>query len=95
MNGLYYSPNGIEKMMQDQVKQIVVSTLNLGGRSSELALSSPLLGAIPELDSMAVVGIITALEEHFGFSVHDDEISAENFETLGSLVAFVERKLDE
>lgn len=81
-------------MTHTQVKQILVNTLNLGSRSSDLVLSSPLLGAMPELDSMAVVGIITALEEHFGFSVYDDEISAENFETLGTLVAFVERKLN-
>jgi acyl carrier protein len=82
-------------MTPNQVKQIVVNTLNLGNRAGELTLSSPLLGAIPELDSMAVVGIITALEEQFGFTVDDDEISAESFETLGSLTAFVERKLDE
>ncbi|MDD5034239.1 MAG: acyl carrier protein [Methylococcaceae bacterium] len=81
-------------MTQTQVKQILASTLNLGPRADALTLSSPLLGAIPELDSMAVVGIITALEEHFGFTVYDDEISAESFETLGNLVAFVERKLN-
>lgn len=67
----------------------------LGSRSISLGLDSPLLGALPELDSMAVVGIITTLEEQFGFSIYDDEISAENFETVGSLVDFVERKLDE
>ena len=61
----------------------------------ELEMSSPLLGAIPELDSMAVVGIITSLEESFDFTVYDDEISANNFETLGSLVEFVEKKLNE
>ena len=55
--------------------------------------STPLLGAIPELDSMAVVNVITALEESFGFSVADDEISASTFATLGSLSAFVEQKL--
>ena len=82
-------------MTQNRVKQIVVNTLNLGDRASELDLSSALLGAIPELDSMAVVGIITALEDQFGFTVDDDEISAETFSTLGSLVVFVERKLDE
>ncbi len=82
-------------MTHTQVKQILANTLNLDLRSSDLSLSSPLLGAIPELDSMAVVGIITALEEHFGFSVYDDEISAENFETLATLVAFVERKLND
>ena len=42
---------------------------------------------------MAVVNIITALEEHFGIAVDDDEISAEAFETLGSLTRFVEQKL--
>ncbi|HEU4371926.1 MAG TPA: phosphopantetheine-binding protein, partial [Telluria sp.] len=54
---------------------------------------SALLGSIPELDSMAVVNLITALEEQFGISVDDDEISATTFETLGSLTAFVQQKL--
>jgi acyl carrier protein len=42
---------------------------------------------------MAVVNVITALEDHFGISVDDDEISAKTFETLGSLAQFVEQKL--
>ncbi|MCX7111467.1 MAG: acyl carrier protein [Proteobacteria bacterium] len=82
-------------MTQNIVKEIVIKNLNLSDRMSELTMSSPLLGAIPELDSMAVVGIITALEDNFGFSVYDDEISADSFESLGSLVAFVEKKLNE
>jgi acyl carrier protein len=77
----------------NQVKNLLVQTLQLDYRGASLDASSPLLGAIPELDSMAVVNIITALEEHFGFFVEDDEISADSFETLGSLVEFVERKL--
>jgi acyl carrier protein len=79
----------------DQVKILLVQTLQLGARGETLDASSPLLGAIPELDSMAVVNVITALEERFGFFVEDDEISADSFESLGSLIAFVERKLDE
>lgn len=51
-----------------------------------------LLGAIAEFDSMAVIGVITALEEQLGIHVDDDEISAEVFETFGSLLAFVEQK---
>ncbi len=82
-------------MTETQVKQILINTLNLVGRSADLTPSSPLLGAIPELDSMAVVSVITALEEQFGFSIHDDEISSDNFETLESLVKFVDRKLNE
>jgi len=78
-----------------QVIKILTTSLNLDSRSTELTLDSQLLGAIPELDSMAVVGIITTLEDQFGFSVYDDEISAENFETVQTLVDFVERKLNE
>ena len=76
-----------------EVRNILAQSLQLGARADSLTADSPLLGAIPELDSMAVVMILTAMEEHFGFSVDDDEISADTFETLGTLTAFVEQKL--
>ena len=69
------------------------SVLNLRGRAASLRPESALLGSIPELDSMAVVGVITALEERFGFVVDDDEIDGSTFATLGSLIAFVDSKL--
>jgi acyl carrier protein len=62
-------------------------------RVQEMDAAAPLLGALPELDSMAVANLITALEEHFDIAVEDDEISGSTFETLGSLTSFVERKL--
>jgi acyl carrier protein len=77
----------------DDVKKILGQTLQLGLRADALTAESSLLGALPELDSMAVVAILTALEDHFGFTVDDDEISAETFATLGSLTEFVDRKL--
>jgi len=76
-----------------EVRNILAQSLQLGGRAEHLNADSPLLGAIPELDSMAVVMILTAMEEHFGFSVDDDEISADTFATLGTLTAFVEQKI--
>jgi len=79
----------------DDVRQILNTVLQLGPRVGALGEASPLLGAVPELDSMAVVAVITSLEEHFGFMVDDDEISAETFETFGSLVDFVQLKLNE
>lgn len=79
----------------DDVKRLVGTTLQLGPRLNGMNAATPLLGAIPELDSMAVVSLITALEEQFGIAVDDDEIGADTFETLGSLAAFVERKLAE
>jgi acyl carrier protein len=76
-----------------EVKNILAQTLQLGPRADSLTADSPLLGALPELDSMAVVSILTAMEEYFGFSVADDEISADTFSTLGTLSAFAEQKL--
>lgn len=77
----------------EEVKNILGDVMSLGDRKMLLKEESVLLGSIPELDSMAVVNIITALEEHFGIAVDDDEIGAEAFETLGSLTRFVEQKL--
>jgi acyl carrier protein len=76
------------------VKKLLGRTLQLGSRTDTLTTDSPLLGALPELDSMAVVSLLTALEEHFGFSIADDEINADTFATLGSLLMFVEEKLN-
>ncbi|MEO8406876.1 MAG: acyl carrier protein [Oxalobacteraceae bacterium] len=76
-----------------EVKNILSDILNLGDRKNALTENSVLLGRIPELDSMAVISLITALEEHFGITVDDDEISATTFETLGSLNQFIDQKL--
>ena len=76
-------------------KRIIRDTLNLGQRADQLTLDSPLLGGIPEFDSMAVVGVVAAIEEEFGVTVHDDELSAEVFATVGSLAGFVARKIAE
>ncbi|RJG16276.1 acyl carrier protein [Massilia cavernae] len=80
-------------MYLNDVKNILVEVLSLGDAGKDLTPQSALLGSIPELDSMAVVNLMAALEEHFGFVIDDDEIGAATFETLGSLNAFVEQKL--
>jgi acyl carrier protein len=75
-----------------QVREVLRDVLSLGPRADRLGPDSPLLGGIPELDSMAVVNVIAALEDRFGFSVDDDEISGATFATFGSLVNFVAAK---
>ena len=72
---------------------LIDEVLSLGGRAMAFERDTPLLGAVPELDSMAVVGLINMMEEHFGFIVEDDEIDGTAFATVGSLVEFVEGKL--
>jgi acyl carrier protein len=78
----------------DDLKRILADALQLGERTQSYDASTPLLGAIPELDSMAVVNLIAAMEEYYGFTVNDDELSADTFATLGSLSGFVESKLN-
>lgn len=80
-------------MYLEEVKNILGDVLSLPASTrAALTADSPLLGSIPELDSMAVVSVITALEEQFGIDIGDDDISASTFETVGSLAAFVEQK---
>jgi acyl carrier protein len=79
----------------DDVKSVVVSILGIEDRAATLTAATPLLGALPELDSMAVVELVTALEARFGFEVSDDDITGDVFETLGSLAAFVDAKRGE
>ena len=76
----------------DEVKATLIDVLSLGDAGQRLTADSPLLGSLPELDSMAVVTLVGALEEHFGIVVDDDDISASTFETLGSLANFVAAK---
>ena len=78
---------------QTEVLLILDEILSLNGRSTSFSSKTPLLGAIPELDSMAVVALLTQLEERFGFSVEDDELDGATFATVGSLVDFVDQKL--
>lgn len=77
----------------DDVRSVLGQVLQLGTRQGSLDEQSPLLGSIPELDSMAVVSLIAALEEQLGIVIDDDEIDAATFATLGSLTAFCEQKL--
>ena len=85
--------HGIKEMSSlDQIRNLIGDILELGDRTGTLTLDTPLLGNLPELDSMAVVAVITELEQRFDIIVDDDDIGAETFETVGSLLDFVVRK---
>ncbi len=73
----------------DEVKLLIGEILQLGDRVGIFGPETPLLGSIPEFDSMAVVTLIHALEQQFGIQIADDEISAETFETVGKVYDFV------
>lgn len=76
----------------EQVKKIIGDVLQLGSRIDSFAPTTPLLGSVPEFDSMAVVSVITAIEDDLGITIDDDEISADIFLTVGDLHAFLHAK---
>ena len=75
-----------------EVKSMLDDVLHLEGRASKFEDDSPLLGSVPELDSMAVINLIAAIEDRFQCVVEDDEIDGAVFATLGSLTEFVRLK---
>lgn len=75
-----------------EVKSVLEENLQLGGRSAGFTPDTELFGALPELDSMAILSVLTSLEDRFGIEIADDDVDAEAFRTLGSLVAFVEAR---
>ncbi|MFT3759448.1 phosphopantetheine-binding protein [Thauera sp.] len=79
--------------IRKEVLAILDEVLSLRGRSNGFDLDTALLGAVPELDSMAVIGLINVIEERFDIVVDDDDIDGSVFMTVGSLVDFVSRKL--
>ena len=78
---------------QTEVLSMLDDVLGLGGRAMVFTADTGLLGSLPELDSMAVVNLITAMEERFGIAVDDHEISGDTFASVGSLTHFVADKL--
>ena len=79
--------------MLKETLRILDEVLSLDGRSAAFTRDTALLGAIPELDSMAVVTLITSMEEQLGIIVDDDDIDGSTFATVGSLADFVSGKL--
>jgi acyl carrier protein len=75
-----------------RIRRILRDTLQLGARADQLNAESPLLGGMPEFDSMAVVTVVTMLEDEFGITVEDDELAADVFATVGTLMDFVATK---
>ena len=76
----------------DGVIEVLVEVLGIEDRADSLQESTPLFGSLPELDSLGVLELVTALEERYGFEVDDADFTGEAFETVGTLTAFVEEQ---
>lgn len=77
----------------EELKATVGRVLQVDSRMDGMGRDDPLMGGMPEFDSMAVVTLLTAIEENYGIEIPDDEVSGEHFETLGSLQDFINAQL--
>jgi len=77
----------------DTVLRVLDDALSLQGRALAFDRSTPLLGALPELDSMAVLALISGLENQFGIAFQDDQLDGAAFATVGSVTDLVEQAL--
>jgi acyl carrier protein len=83
---------GLFVEVMQEVLGVLDEVLGLNGRAASFTRDTALLGAIPELDSMAVVAILAGFEDRFALSV-DDDIDGQTFATVGTLVDYVRDKL--
>jgi acyl carrier protein len=77
-----------------RLRELLRDTLQIGSKADGLTESSRLFGALPEFDSIAVITVVTAIEQEFGVAIPDRELSADVFETVGSLGRFISRKVE-
>ena len=77
------------------LRQVLRDVLGLSAdRTAAFTADTGLFGHLPELDSMAVAGLLTEIEDRLGIVIEDDEVDGEMLETYGALLGFVTAKLD-
>jgi acyl carrier protein len=83
----------ISRAILEDVKDVVVVTLNIEDQADDLGPETGLYGNLPELNSLTVIKLIVALQKRFGIEIEINEIAGDIFDTLGRLASFVESKV--
>ena len=82
------------RMIEQRLHAVLADVLGLSpARIAALTPATGLFGAMPELDSMAVAGLLTEIEDQFHIIIDDDEVNGDMLETVGSLTYFINAKL--
>lgn len=75
------------------LRAVLVDVLGISEqRVAAFTEATPLFGALPEFDSMAVAGLLTEIEERLGIFIEDHEVDADMLETYGYLLTFLKAK---
>lgn len=84
-----------EVALDRELKSLIADVLGLDqAQTTSFSKDSGLFGHLPELDSMAVAGLLTEMEDRLGIVIEDDDVDGEMLETYGGLLAFARAKLD-
>ncbi|WP_057882643.1 phosphopantetheine-binding protein [Tsuneonella troitsensis] len=76
-----------------KLRAILSDVLGLDAdRVADFDSETGLFGHLPELDSMAVAGLLTEMEDRLDIVIDDDDVDGEMLETYGGLLAFAEGK---
>ena len=82
-----------ERQVVETVRAVLRDVLGIdAARADAFDAATPLFGTLPELDSMAVAGVLTELEDRLGITIEDDEIDGETLETFGALTRYARDK---
>ncbi len=82
-----------ETIVERTLRAVLSDVLGLPAeRVATFTEATPLFGALPEFDSMAVAGLLTELEERLGILIEDHEVDADMMETFGALLSFTRAK---
>lgn len=85
-------PDGYHEV-EETVRGVLRDVLGIdAARAATFDEATPLFGALPELDSMAVAGVLTEVEDRLGIIIDDDEVDGDMLETFGALVQFAATK---
>ncbi len=80
--------------VEPRLRAVLADVLGLSAaRAAGLTPESGLFGDMPELDSMAVAGLLTEIEDQFSIIIDDDEVNGDMLESFGSLTAYIAAKL--
>ena len=79
--------------VDETLRAVLIDVLGLPReRVRRFTEATPLFGALPEFDSMAVAGLLTELEERLGIIIEDDEVDADMLSSFGSMLSFAKGK---
>ena len=83
-----------EERTEQVLRDVLRDVLGLSSaRAGAIRPETPLFGALPELDSMAVAGLLAEIEDRLGILVEDDDVDADMLATFGSLAAYARSRL--